>query len=357
MRTLFLWFITIALASPARSQALIGYYAGDGADLYDRAIGKLTHLIWCFARLDGDSLAPLTKAEDKVLRKMVGFKREYPDLKVLISFGGWGNCASCSEVFARPEGRKAFARSVHALLKRTWTDGIDLDWEYPAVQGPPGHAFSDADRHNFTLLVRDLRAELGTRYELSFAAGGTEACLRQGFEWDSIIPVVDRVHLMTYDLVHGYSTTTGHHTPLISAGSDRPSADGAVRLVEQLGVPRSKVVIGSAFYTRVFKEVPADADGLGQPGVFSHTIPWSAMDTTITGAKGWTIRLDKKSQATFAYHAADRLFATYDDLASVAAKARYVKDRGLGGIMFWQLLDDRTKGGLLDAMHNALREP
>ena len=119
-------------------------------------------------------------------------------------------------VFAEQKGRERFARDVRALLERTWTDGIDLDWEYPAVQGPPGHLFQPVDRHNFTLLVRELRTSLGSSYEISFAAGGTDECLVQGFEWDSLVPLVDRVHIMSYDLVHGYSDSTGHHTPLFS---------------------------------------------------------------------------------------------------------------------------------------------
>jgi chitinase len=341
----------------AQSPALIGYYAGDGADLYGREIGKLTHLIWCFTTLRGDSLAPITKAQDKVLRKMVGFKREHPELKVLVSLGGWGGCESCSEVFSREEGRRKVAASIHALLKRTWTDGIDLDWEYPAVQGPPGHAFTPEDRHNFTLLVHELRRQLGDRYEISFAAGGTDECLLRGFEWDSIMPVVDRVHIMSYDLVHGYSNRTGHHTSLFPVKGQQLSAAHAVQVLDALRVPRSKVVIGAATYDRIFKDVPPADHGLFQPGTFQRAISFSAIDTTITEAKGWQWFRDEGAGAAYAYNAAERRFLTGDDVQSIQAKSRYVRDQGLGGIMFWQLRDDKLKGGLLDVMHRALRDP
>ena len=43
--------------------------------------------------------------------------------------------------------------------------------------------------------------------------------------------------------------------------------------------------------------------------------------------------------------------------ASVAAKAGYVRSKGLGGIMFWQLIDDDPVNGLLNTMHRALRSP
>lgn len=353
-----LLFLGMGHVTCAQQPALIGYYAGDGKDLPGRDLSTLTHVIHCFQHLNDDTLAWMDKKQEKVLRELTGRKRTRPDLKVLVSLGGWGGCATCSEAFAKPAARERFARDVLALLKRTWTDGIDLDWEYPAVQGPPGHAFNDEDRHNFTLLIRELRKAFGDAYEISFAAGGTDECLLKGFEWDSIMPLVDRVHIMSYDLVHGYSTMTGHHTPLYSSTWQDYSADRAVRLLDSLHVPLNKVVIGAAFYARVFKGVPPTNDGLFQPASFSHTIPWSALDTTLTAAKGWHVARDQATDAEYAYNPEQRLFATYDDPASIGSKCGYVRQRKLGGIMFWQIHDDAFETRrLMRAMYIALRGP
>lgn len=337
--------------------AVIGYYSGDGSDIFGREIGKLTHVIWCFLDLQGDSLAPLDKSQEKVIRKLNGFKRVNPSLKVLLSLGGWGGCATCPEVFGREEGRRKFARSVGALLKRSWTDGIDLDWEYPAVQGPPGHSFGPDDRRNFTLLVRALREELGEAYEISFAVGGTQECMEKGFEWDSIMPVVDRVHIMSYDLVHGYSKTTGHHAPLFSTKGQTASGDAAVQWLATNRVPKDKIVLGSAFYSRVFKVKDDKANGLQRVGTFEHLVPWSAIDTTITAERGWTWFHDPQAKASYAFNAGTHEFLTGDDVASVKAKVAYVQQQGLAGIMFWQLRDDHHTGGLLDVIDKAMRQP
>ena len=138
----------------------------------------------------------------------------------MLSLGGWGGCAPCSETFATPRGRRVFAASTLRLLARTGTDGIDIDWEYPAVEGYPGHRYSPDDRHNFTLLMKELRATLGREYELSFAAGGYTDCILRSIEWSGVMPWVDRVNVMTYDLVNANSTVTGHQTPLYSCRSD-----------------------------------------------------------------------------------------------------------------------------------------
>jgi GH18 family chitinase len=58
-------------------------------------------------------------------------------LKVILSLGGWGGCKTCSEVFSTEEGRKEFAQSAKDLCEKYKTDGIDLDWEYPAIEGYP----------------------------------------------------------------------------------------------------------------------------------------------------------------------------------------------------------------------------
>ena len=144
---------------------------------------------------------------------------------------------------------------------------------------------------------------------------------------------------------------------LYSSSEGMLSADRAVHLLDRLGVPRAKVVIGSAFYARIFSNVAATNNGLFQPGTFKRTIPFSALENTIVPGEGWWWHRDEAAQAAYAYNGVLREFLTTDDAISVAAKARYVNSEGLGGIMFWQLVDDRKEGGLLGVMYRALRTP
>lgn len=347
--------ILVTGTTPAQRPALIGYYAGDGSDLLGRDLSPLTHVIWCFLHLQGDSVAPLTPDQQHVIRELVERAGALPGQKFLLSFGGWGGCATCSEVFARDEGRRSFAASLKVVLENTGADGIDLDWEYPAVQGPPGHPFAPEDKDHFTELVRTLRAVLGDGPEISFAVGGTDACIVEGFDWPALMPLVDRVHLMSYDLVHGYSARSGHHTPLYSTKEQIPSTDHAVRLLLRQGVPRGKLVIGAAFYDRIFQVDDTLQHGLYRPGRFDHAVPHRMVDTTITVAKGWTWYRDTIAQAAYAFDPADRLYLTGDDRASLMAKCAYVREQHLAGIMFWQIRDDKSEKGSLDTMGRALR--
>ena len=214
---LILWiFMSNAVYAQDSSIRVIAYYSGSSEKLDQYPVEKLTHIIYSFSHLKGNELDIGNENSISTVNKMVELKKRNPNLKVILSLGGWGGCQTCSEVFSSKNDRKVFARSVKNLLVKHGADGIDLDWEYPAVAGFPGHDYKPEDRHNFTRLVKALRKSLGKKYEISFAAGGFEKYMEEAIEWKKIARLINYVNLMSYDLVHGYSVITGHHTPLHS---------------------------------------------------------------------------------------------------------------------------------------------
>jgi len=142
---------------------VIAYYTGNGTVIDSFPIEKISHLIYSFAHLKGDSINIHSAKDSALITRMVGLKKRNPDLKVMIALGGWGGCEPCSEVFSRADGRKTFAKTTKSVLDFFKADGIDLDWEYPAVVGHPGHQYQEADKQNFTELVRELRKTLGKK--------------------------------------------------------------------------------------------------------------------------------------------------------------------------------------------------
>ncbi len=330
--------------------AVIAYYGGRGKPIEDAPVEKLTHIIYSFLHLRGNSLTLDTTHDSAAIASLISLKTRNPRLKVMLSLGGWGGCAPCSGAFATARGRMEFAGSALRVLSDTHADGIDIDWEYPALEGYPGHRYSPEDRHNFTLLMKELRETLGAGYELSFAAGGFTDCLLASIEWKPVMPWVDRVNVMTYDLVNANSTVTGHQTPLFSSPLQRESTDNALRILDSLGVEAKKIVIGSAFYARVWDGVRDTNNGLFQPGRFVRFIAYRDLDDFLRQNGGFRAFWDSTSQAPFSYSAEKGLFATYDDRSSVALKTDYAMRRRLGGVMFWELTGDMPAHALLDAI-------
>ena len=189
----------------------------------------LSQLIYCFGHLDGHRYKIANARDSAIIQKMVSLKEKHPALKVILSMGGWGGCENCSDGFFTEAGRTEFAQSVKEISDYFHTDGIDLDWEYPTIRldndidKNPVHKTAPEDKANFTDLVRQLRKTLGKEAEISFAAGGFNTYLQGAVDWAAVMPEVNYVNLMSYDLINGYSTETGHHTALYSTAHQKES--------------------------------------------------------------------------------------------------------------------------------------
>lgn len=339
--------------SSDKQYAVIGYYAGNASQVSRIKAKQLSHIIYSFCGLRGNKLY---LGDTLTVKRLTALKKQNPKLKIQLALGGWGGCKTCSQVFSSEKGRIEFALSVRRACERLKTDGIDLDWEYPAVKGYPGHLYQAVDKENFTALVLQLRQTLGSKYEISFAAGAFTEYLENSIDWPAVMKAVDRVNLMTYDLVNGYSPVTGHHTALYSTPSQVESTDHAVNFLLCQGVPASKIVIGAAFYARVWQDAGNINNGLHQPARPKATVGISIVDASCSEKQGFKHLWDDMAQAPYRYHPGKKIFVTFDDQRSVKLKTQYVVDKKLGGMMFWQIRLDRTREPLTEVITQVFRE-
>jgi chitinase len=312
--------ITNTFAQKNKKMDIIAYYTGDSKLIDEYEVSKLNQIIFSFCHLKDGRLS-VDSAKDSIT------------IKHLVSL------------------KLIFAKSVKEVSNYFKVDGLDLDWEYPAIEGLPGHLFQPSDKPNFTELIKILRSTLGKKYELSFAAGGFQKYLDESIDWKAVTPLVNRINIMSYDLVNGYSKVTGHHTPLYSTNPNEESTDRAVTYLLNQGVPAEKLVIGGAFYSRTWKNVENVNNGLYQAGEHIEGVNFKNFASTYTEANGWKYFYDEKAQAPYWYNAGTKTFATSDDLKSIKAKTEYVKSKKLGGIMFWELTLDSPKDGMVDAIY------
>jgi len=337
---------------PDKPFEVIAYYTGDHENINNYKVEDLTQIIYSFLHLDGNKLKVDNAADSVTIMALTDLKKEHKNLKVLLSLGGWGGCKNCSPVFASAEGRTEFSNSLKSLLEYFNADGIDMDWEYPGIEGFPEHPWMPEDRENFTALIQEMRTTIGENYDISFAAGGFKTFFDNSIEWKKVMPLIQRVNVMTYDLTSGYSTTTGHHTPLYSNSNQSKSADFAINYLDSIGVPKEKLILGAAFYSRVWENVPPIDNGLYQPGKFKRGVNFKEFDSLLN--TGFVNHWDSVAQAPYKYHPEEKLFATFDDERSVALKTAYALEKELGGIMFWRLGSDKSTEGLLHSITTTL---
>ena len=324
---------------------------------------KLTHVNFAFANVVEGRVVEGSPRDADNLKVLTGLRRDYPHLKVLVSVGGWTWSKGFSDAALTSKSRRVFVASAVDFVRRHDLDGFDVDWEYPGLPGDK-NPHRPEDKENFTALMADLRAALdgegarrGRHLLLTFAAGASPDFIAHT-EMAKVQASVDFVNLMTYDFrVAGPGEPAGHHANLYPSPLDprKHSADGAVTDFLAAGVPASKLVLGVPFYGRVW-------EGVGSPGgLYKEGRPPSQrIDTSypslaaLAGREGWVREWDAAAQAPYLWNEARQTFVTYEDEESVRLKSHYVRDKGLGGVMFWEYHADRT-GALLDTLDAALR--
>ncbi len=320
---------------------------------------SLTHINYAFALIrDGVPYLP-GEDDEKNLYYLTSLTSRNPGLRVLLSVGGWTGSKNFSDVALTDSSRRLFASRLAVLVSTYNLDGVDIDWEYPGQEGA-GNIFRPADKYNFSLLLEAVRIALdrtsflsrdGKPYLLTVAAAANREWLDHVFIED-IVQLVDFINLMTYDYHGDWDSRTGHHTNLYVTACERQgySLNRSVKMFLEAGVPRQKLVVGGAFYGYWWKGVAGKNHGLCQESTGSRgSMSYRLIADSLMNLAGSEVFWDRKAHASWLWNKEEKMFVTFDDPRSLAGKAKYVKKKHLGGIMFWELSGDRD-GELLKAV-------
>jgi chitinase len=276
------------------------YYANANvADLQSNGVaGVLTHLIYAFAKpvangsnvscalsdtyADYQKVVPQVPGATQAVAPLQGnfgalvqLKQLHPNLKVLISIGGW-NPPGFNQLFdlaaSTTAERQAFVGScvnmfiqgniASGVSSGTLFDGIDLDWEFPNA----------SDTANFTALLTEFRNELttltgttGKTYQLlaDLAAGPSTPGAAQdsgndgGYDTINIAAVAQELNYMNID-GYNYAGDWSNATNDASALYDEPAnplygkpaddIDATVQYYMSQGAPAAKYTMGFPLY-------------------------------------------------------------------------------------------------------------
>ncbi|MCR5753315.1 MAG: hypothetical protein K6G30_00690 [Acetatifactor sp.] len=308
------------------------------------------------------------------------FSQKYPDVRIMISIGGWARCGFFSEMAYTSAGRASFIQSCVDLIERyPWIGGIDIDWEYPGCstagerlpnpnsedgdQGCPIWGTAEEDSKNFTLLLKELRAALNDRFgkrskKLTACAGASTTSILPMQDWASFAKYLDLINIMTYDIAGIWDGVTGHASGL-------KDTKKAVKYLTALGIPEEKLCIGSPLYAISFlmKHTPS-GEIVGVPSE-----PYRASTKEITEAEsrafeyeavphdaiGWHKVYDSEAGATYLYNDNPnsphyKWFLTYEDSTSLQGKLNYINKTDIAGIIVWEASQDTSDYDLISQM-------
>lgn len=365
--------LTLSLAAAPRAAAagagdiVVGYYASwaarQGYTPDKLPAEQFTQINYAFAKIENGRLALEDPEGDrKVLGELTALRKQNPELKIVLSVGGWDESTWFSDVASSSAQRETFARSCLDLIRAHDLDGVDLDWEYPVSGGTAGVIHRPQDRENFTLLLRAIRKTLdcqsrkdGRPYVLSIAGAAGNGYLNS-IEPRAVAETVDHIFLMAYDFHGPWDSQANFNAPLrpVSGGPSRyqGSVEGGVNAWVSRGVPAEKLVLGMPLYGYIYQGVSRAQDGLYSGFDSARSVAWDKVKGEYLERPGY--RQLRHREAEVPYLSGNGCFLSYDDEASIAAKAELARDCGLGGVGFWELSQDR-EGDLIQSACSAWR--
>lgn len=364
---------TLATAQAGTAKKIVGYYYGKGRPGYEFSqvpVQELTHLIYSHAKptARGDCELAHTDLDIPNLRALKTLRAQNPSLLVLLSVGGWSGSRYFSDVAATPSARSQFSASCLQIVEKYGLDGLDIDWEYPVTGGKRTDHKRRSDKEDFVLLLRKLRSDLDAFGQerhllLTIASTGYRNHLND-LSLEEMSGILDWFNLMGYDFNEIQPKRTFHHSGLYAWTTSTLDADAikyansdaAVQWYLDHGVPPEKIVLGLPFYGQVWASVPNQNEGLyepyrGRPGE-DGTLSYRQIQQSYLPV--YNRHWDDQAKVPWLYNKETKIMISYEDPESITAKAKYVMQKHLGGMMFWDLGQDDGKSTLLDTIHSQL---
>ena len=313
-------------ALPPNGPIVVGYATYWDTTLPDPSL--LTHICYAFGHIKPD-FESLDIKNDSRLTAIVALKEKNPNLKVLLSVGGWG-AGNFSEMAADEKHRQRFCRNCLSAIKQYNLDCIDLDWEYP-TSTVAGISASPSDTRNFTLLLKDLRETIGNGKLITMASADNAKYV----DFRSAVFYLNFVNIMTYDM----GRPPYHNAALYPSDLSQMSCDESVALHFKAGVPYGKMVLGIPFFGR--------GDGKAFGGA-------DEVDYKDIKTKDYTVLRDDTAKVPYLVDKSGNMVLSYDDETSVGLKADYVKSKNLLGAMYWSIEEDDSSWTLSKAIAKRL---
>lgn len=348
---------------------------------------KYTLLTWAFALTTPDpSVLSLDASGPSYIPDFVEQAHDHGTLAIL-TVGGWTGSKYFSSAVT-PQNRTTFIQAILDLVSKYNFDGVDFDWEYPALTGSGCNQKSSNDSANFLAFLQELRTQpAGQNLYISAAASPTPFVGSDGNPMTDVsqfADVLDHLTIMNYDVNGQWTTDTGvgPNSPLDDSCSKVQigSAIKAVNAWTGAGFPAYQILLGVPAYGHSYNVSVSNAldnsgnlvdhpsftkspltnsvDQCGNPEaapdtiVFSDLITQGFLNSDGTPANGIKYRFDNCSQTPFAYDENKQLMVSYDDPTSFAAKGNFIIQNNLLGFSMWDYTGDYNSI-LVDALTKA----
>lgn len=348
-------------------------------------ISSLDYINYAFANVDNLDIIPSDPWIDleKSFGDCKGFyeyfnsvngpiKKTNPNLKSIISVGGYTQSKHFSDYLANKISRNTFVSNIVSFVAKYKFDGVDIDWEFPVEGGEPNNSRRNEDRLNFTIFLNELRTELSKvnpSLVLTIAIGASPSNLRN-IQLKEICKIVDFINIMCYDFSGPWSALCHHNSNLYNDElcNSQLSIQKCLDECKVVGNCLDKFVIGVGFYGRGFKDVDCNIynngvrvgvgkkfgclpEGKYEKGVLLYheirnllqnniCIDVSQINNMQLQQNTWIRCFNDKLKSVHIWNEHSKTFVSFDDPQTIAWKMHFIKDNNLKGVMIWEISGD-----------------
>ena len=321
----------------------MGYYASWQPDQYPVSAiewSGLTHIAMAFYTPDSSGALSLMGGNPQLATSLVLAAHQH-GVKAIASLGG-ADSASAFRSATNTGTISAFVSNLVGLMQTVGYDGLDVDWE-PLDKADEPVAIDLASRVRLASPGVIMTIPIGY-VNINLGADLTN--------YPGIAAVYDQLNIMSYGMAGAWQGwKSWHSSPLYQQDSATPtSIDSSVQLYISAGVPKKKLGIGIGFYGLCYSppvtapDQPLNSATLvASDGAISYANVMANYYSA--SARTWDsfARVPYLSFSTA--HAPDGCgYISYDDEQSIAEKGNYIKTKGLGGAIQWEINEGYISG-------------
>jgi chitinase len=272
-------------------------------------------------------------------------KKKNRSLKTLLSIGGYtySQDGQFEPMLASESTRSIFARSAVQKMFDLGFDGLSLDYEY--VSSPVEcRQMIDLLKKIRTAMESYAKSTNSAPFIISYAspAGATNY---MHLDMPAMDKYIDQWDFMAYDYAGTWDTTSGHSSNLFANAEHSfhtpYNTESAMDYYINVGkIAPEKINLGLPLYGHVFVQTQGPGSDYDKAASLQEGDKGNFLYKDIPAAAN-VVELPELG-ASYSYDAGKEYMVSYDTPNIARQKAKWIKEKGLGGAMFWEVSGDKT---------------
>ncbi|NKF05582.1 DUF5011 domain-containing protein [Clostridium gasigenes] len=321
------------------------------------------------------------KGHFNVLQQM---KKEYPNVDLLISIGGWTGTRGFYKMIDTDAGINTFADSCVDFIRQYGFDGVDIDFEYPssvATSGNPADKDLSEPRRavlneRYNVLMKTLREKLDAASKkdnedyLLTAAVTASSWVLGGVTDNKYASYLDFLSIMSYDFHGGWNEYVENLANIYPDKADNETTNMAMPTLNMdwaynfyRGVlPAEKILMGIPYYTRGWENVQGgNGSGLhgksktpasgeynlwgdddnkdGKPDPAGANPLWHVLNL-MEKDPNLKVNWDDVGKVPYVWQGDKKVFLSFENEQSIDERVKYIENKNLGGALIWVMNGD-----------------